>query len=361
MNQADGKVLFISPFSENAASSTRMKSLSKSLDNAITIYPLEDRYGRTKGKYTINARKSSPTYLLYAYNTIRKFNPSVIYFLKPNPYSFIPALMYHATHRCKLVLDLDEWDTYNLEDNKASWAKVSISRFITWLAIRVAKIIIVSNERIKELIPGRFQNKIVYIPNGVDTRMFSPKNKASKSFKVVYVGSLYNKQQLSIILDSTHKIRQVVPNAEFTIIGPGDISQLKKEAADFVEFTGRIPHDKIPEALADANVVLAVFPKMKSIDYASNMKLFEYMAMGKTIIASNVGQISEVLENGRSGYILKENNSENLIEIMQNIHENPEEANKKGERARGLAIREYDWQVLSKRLKVAVDTLSTKI
>lgn len=78
------------------------------------------------------------------------------------------------------------------------------------------------------------------------------------------------------------------------------------------------------------------------------MKLFEYMAAGKPIIASDIGDTAEILENGKAGYILS--SPFDLPKTIEKIISNKREALEKAELARKLATEKYDWKILSRKL-----------
>jgi len=350
-------ILFLSPSSNRAASSIRMRNLAMQFDNAVTLYPRADRYGRTQGADTIDVTKSNPIYLLAAYRKIQEFNPKIVYFLKPNPYSFLPALFYKLLQGCDLVFDCDEWDPTTLMDNKAGWIKVKTSILLTKLALTFSDKIIISNQNIRNKIPPKFHRKLVYIPNGVDTKLFFPRKQATSEFRIVYVGSLYKPEQIRLILDSAESIKQRIPEAVLVFIGPGRLDELRKSTPDYVTFKGMIPQRDIPDAVADAQVLLAVFSKMESLKYASNLKLFEYMALGKPVVASDVGEIRDILEDGTAGFLLTKNSTEELVDVLLKIIEEPGEAEEKAKKAREIASKKYDWQILSLKLKKIFEEL----
>ncbi|MFH1722175.1 MAG: glycosyltransferase family 4 protein [Candidatus Altiarchaeota archaeon] len=359
---AEKQIIFISPFSSAAPSSIRMVELSKSLDDPILIFPAKDRYGesRIRGALTIGYSKRNPlSYLLCAYNQIVAFKPKIVYFLKPNPYSFLPALAYKLRWGGKLIFDCDEWDPLTLKDNKAHWIKVFVSRILSVLAIRYSDKIIVSNKNILKLLPIEKRKNCEYIPNGVDTEKFKRNPKKSPAeFTVMYVGSLYKEEQVKPIMDAIPYLRSKIPSFKLVFVGPGNTSSLKKKAnSKHVHFTGELTHEMIPEVLSEADVVLAVFAHLPSLIYASNIKVFEYMAAEIPIIASNTGEISEILAHGDAGYILDFQSPHKIAEYIKSIHDHPDIAENKASKARKLAEERYDWRILSEKLRKSAEEL----
>jgi glycosyltransferase involved in cell wall biosynthesis len=356
----ESNVVFVSPFSSEAASTRRMIKLSEQVAGRTLIMPGEDRYGKSRKMAQARPigvpKKNVLEYLWLCYNTIRGIRPTVIYFLKPNPYSFIPSLACKLLYKTRLVFDCDEWDPYTLRDNKSLFIKTWLTDILAYIAVRLSDRIIISNRKIRELIPEKHWNKMVYIPNGADTSFFKPRETEKKnSFVIGYIGSMYKMAQIQPILDSIDEILKEMPNAQFVFVGPGNMEGLKKYERPEVKFYGHKPFEEIPEIMSKADVLLATFPKMRSIEYASNMKLFEYMASQKPIVAFDVGEIKSILENGNAGYVIK--NKTELKGALIEIYSNYNKALEKAKRAREIAIREYDWSILSRRLKKVVNEL----
>jgi len=327
-----------------------MMMLGKTIEGKKFLLPEKDRYGKTPGGeniLTIRKQKKSPLYFIEACKLLRRLKPDTIYFLKPNPYSMIPALRYRLTHKCRLIFDCDEWDPATLKDNKAPFYKVWISEILSKVAIRISDRIVISNKKILDKIPRKHHRKTLYIPNGVNTNLFKPEKVAKASlFSLMYVGSMHKIDQITPMLEAVRKTTDV----KLVLVGPGNISELKRNAPENVEFTGEVEHMRIPETISTADALIAVFPKLESLSYASNIKIFEYMAMQKPIIATDVGETKELLDSGKAGYVVDEATEEKIVQAIERIQKNPKEASEKAAYARKLAVRKYDWRVLSEKL-----------
>ncbi|MBI5159753.1 glycosyltransferase family 4 protein [Candidatus Micrarchaeota archaeon] len=366
--QADD-TLFISPFSFNAGSTQRVIHFAENI-GAKTILPKKDRYGESPELEELifpTHEKKLLTYPFYLKNTLailRKLKPRIVHALKPNLYSYVPALIHAKTSKCKIVLDCDEWDALTLKDAGFPLYQIKLAQKLEKSALKHANAIIVSNELTKnERIPEQYHEKTFYVPNGVDTSEFKPimqtskKNARSKTstknkFNATYLGTLYKTGQIRPIIEAVKRMGG--DDVQFTFIGPGNIEEIKKMLGAHAEkcvFTGFAERKKIPEMLSQADALLAPFPNLPSLRYASNMKVFEYMAMQKPIIASEVGELPRVLENGKAGYLVEPGNAGQLLEAINAIKQNPEKAESKARRARQLAVEKYDWRVLARKVK----------
>lgn len=366
--QADD-TLFISPFSFNAGSTQRVIHFAEET-KAKTILPKKDRYGKSPELDSLifpTHEKKLLAYPFYLKNTLailRRLKPKTIHALKPNLYSYVPALIHTKTSNCKIVFDCDEWDSLTLKDAGFPHYQIKLAEKLAHSALKRANAIIVANELIKnEKIPKQYHEKTFYVPNGVDTNEFKPATQTSKKnakretsaenkFNLFYLGTLYKEQQVQPIIEAAKKMEN--DDVQFTFIGPGNIEQIKKTLGTHAKkcvFTGFVERKKIPEMLAKADVLLAPFPNLPSLRYASNMKVFEYMAMQKPIIASEVGEMPRVLENGKAGYLTEPGNAKEIIGAIEEIMQNPRKAEAKAKLARKLAVEKYDWKKLAKKVK----------
>ena len=83
-------------------------------------------------------------------------------------------------------------------------------------------------------------------------------------------------------------------------------------------FTGALPHDKVAEYLDAADILVSPHIPMPdgSRFFGSPTKLFEYMAMGKAIVASRLEQLAEILEHDRTAWLVTPGNTEELAEAI---------------------------------------------
>jgi glycosyltransferase involved in cell wall biosynthesis len=136
--------------------------------------------------------------------------------------------------------------------------------------------------------------------------------------------------------------------------------QLESEVrAGRVIFTGAVVHDRVP-ALLDACDIL-VAPHVPLADgsefFGSPTKVFEYMAMGKAIVASRLGQIGEVLTNQETALLVEPGNVDELTAAIVKLIESEELRTKLGAKAREVVGREYTWKHNAQRVLEAYQSL----
>lgn len=357
------KVVLISPFSLGASSSRILYNLAVNLNIEKTFLLIrEDKYGSSPKegwfRYTLN-RRNDKLYFFYVIKTLlllRKENPEIIHFLKPHHLTLIPALVYAKLFKRKLVFECDDNEPDVLKAMGRGFLEVYISKILMNTAIKYSDAIVIPNEKMLSWIPEKFHEKTFYISSGADTRRFKPMPKEEdKFFRIVSVGNLHKIEPFTPLVDAVYYAVKLIPNLRCSIIGSGmEEKKLRdiiyeKGLSGFFELKGSFPHQKIPETLSNADALILPCPTTPGIQELG-VKVFEYMAMEKPIIATSVGNIPKVLEEGKAGVLVPPDNPKAFAEAIKWVHDHPKEAAEKAAYARKLAVEKYDWKILSKML-----------
>jgi len=167
-------------------------------------------------------------------DTLKKNNIDIVHFHSPL-FTFLIGLM--RKKQFPLIMT-----THYLLDIKANRFVASLYRgFIRWMTQSIAqnvdKIICVNEEYVPIFTSWDIEpEKLVYIPNGVDTKRFSPgPSKVKKTYKdaklIVYFGRLHYQKNVDILIRSFALVKEKVKNVKLIIIGDGtDFQKLKKKA-----------------------------------------------------------------------------------------------------------------------------------
>jgi glycosyltransferase involved in cell wall biosynthesis len=127
-----------------------------------------------------------------------------------------------------------------------------------------------------------------------------------------------------------------------------------------VIFTGAVAHERVP-ALLDACDIL-VAPHVPLADgsefFGSPTKIFEYMAMGKGIVASRLGQIGEVLSDGETAVMVEPGNVDELRNAMVRLIADEELRKRLGANAREAAVKNHTWVHNARRVLDAYHELT---
>ena len=201
-----------------------------------------------------------------------------------------------------------------------------------------------------------YQRQFVYIPVGVDTGKFRPKQKiADKSnyISFLFTGTISKRKGVEYLIRAFNIIGRKYKNTELVLIGPGADQTVKffRSIVEFpkrVKFIGELSTEQIIEHTNKADVFIS---SMIGLDLGINKSVIEAMACAKPIIV-NKAHDSEELE-GKVGFCVKPGEIGSLAEAMEKFIKTPSLIKIMGEKARKFAVKNHDWSVLAERLKNA--------
>ena len=235
-------------------------------------------------------------------------------------------------------------------------------------------IVVVSQASRDELIArGVGADKILVNPNGVDADRYTPGIDATalrqrmgfQDAQVVgFIGTFGRWHGAEVLVEAFARIRGTEGTAPLRLLLIGDgqtrqaCEQLARErgVADRVVFTGLVPQAEGPQWLAACDVLVA--PHVPNPDgsafFGSPTKLFEYMAMGRPIVASRLGQIGELLVHGETAWLVEPGDPQALADGLLATLRNPALARKMAQRARSQAVEQHTWLAHSRRIVEAL-------
>ena len=112
--------------------------------------------------------------------------------------------------------------------------------------------------------------------------------------------------------------------------------------AKAVVFTGIVPHEEIRRYLAAMDVALAPYPSLENF-YFSPLKLFEYMAAGLAVVASNTGQVSQLICHRVNGLLYQPEDRAGLLRCLCELRTNAAFREELGRNAR-KASEAFTWE-----------------
>jgi glycosyltransferase involved in cell wall biosynthesis len=163
------------------------------------------------------------------------------------------------------------------------------------------------------------------------------------------VENFYEWHDVKILLDSFAMILKLHPDARLVLVGDGTTRlDMEAHAKDLgitqsVQFTGLLPHADVPKYIAAADIAVVPYPSLKDTIWLSPLKLFEYMASGKAIVASGVGQLLEVVQDGINSLLVPPGDTSEMAKALNQLIEDDDLRLRLGQRARKDAIAKHSW------------------
>jgi glycosyltransferase involved in cell wall biosynthesis len=212
------------------------------------------------------------------------------------------------------------------------------------------------------------QEKVIVFPNGVDVERHQPfpekrsETRALLGFGdqpvIIYVGGFHPWHDVLTLLEAFVQVLRVHPKARLFLVGDGkQCKAMKQHTANLglehaVKFTGLLPHAEIPHMVNIADVAVVPYSKMNHAWWGSSMKLFEYMASGIALVASNMGeQVSEVIRDGENGLLVEPGDASVLASAINRLITDPILRLRLGQQARQDAVEKYSWDRYISRLE----------
>mgnify|MGYP006291416743 CR=1 FL=1 len=213
-----------------------------------------------------------------------------------------------------------------------------------------------TSHAMKEQTEKFINNKTIHVtPFGINLNKFKPFNKKdnSQTINIGIIKTLTKKYGIKYLikavrillnkLDSENRF-SLKEKIRLTIVGDGEekeylINLTKKlEIDDITDFVGRIPYNQVSEYLNSFDIFC-----VPSLQESFGVAAVEASACGLPVIASNVGGLPEVIEDGVTGYIIPPKDAEKLSDKLYDLVIDKEKRKCLGERGYDRVKRLYDW------------------
>lgn len=201
---------------------------------------------------------------------------------------------------------------------------------------------------------------ISVVSNGVDMERFQPldpdpvlSRRLGLDGKIVvgFVGSFLRYEGLPLLVEAAAKLRDSHPQLRVLLVGGGEDEERTKARAkelgveDLVILTGRVPHAEVGGYYSLIEVL--AYPRLSKriTELVTALKPLEAFAMGKGVIASDVGGMKELLEDCDAGRLFTAGSADALAEAIVRWVETPEaDRNREREAARAAVARRRTWE-----------------
>lgn len=233
---------------------------------------------------------------------------------------------------------------------------------------RAAKVVCLS-EKMKEEIMKKYQisdKKIEVIYNGVDISQINLKMKKcddirmkyhiQEPFIIGYIGTFYQWQGVRDLVKAFSFLLNKREDVHLLLVGNGpDFNFINKLIDEFglkkkVTMTGMIPSEKIYDYYKAIDIFIIPRPSTIETETAVPLKVFESMAAHKTIIATRVGGLSEVIGDGVNGILVSPGNPEELGQSIHQLLINKNLRIRLSENAYKTVKDKFQWENSSKKL-----------
>ncbi len=201
-------------------------------------------------------------------------------------------------------------------------------------------------------------------PSGVELEHFSEVLQTRKwprdgePIKLLYIGCMHHERNLLTLSRAVTKANANGHLFTLTIVGDGNARQelenYAREEGRYVRVIPPVPHEEVPRWLADAHVGVLPFPDEEKFRVSSPIKLFEYLAAGLPILATEIACHTDVIGKQPIAFWAKGSDVQGLFDALLALYENRAKLPEMGEVAVRLA-RDWTWEASASKLMGALE------
>jgi glycosyltransferase involved in cell wall biosynthesis len=237
--------------------------------------------------------------------------------------------------------------------------------------IKSASLVVVVSEVLKDQLVehGVDGDKVLVNPNGVDTQGLAPYRETTpadwrarlglpEAPTIGFIGTFGLWHGVLELPTMIERVAATRPDARWLMVGAGRLRDevrdeiARRGLADQVELVGIVPHERALEVLSACDI--CVSPHVPNPDgsrfFGSPTKLFEYMGLGKPIVASDLEQIGEVIVDGESGLLHEPGDSARAAELVVKLIGDEKLRRRLGAGALAAASTTYSWEAHTRRI-----------
>jgi glycosyltransferase involved in cell wall biosynthesis len=229
-----------------------------------------------------------------------------------------------------------------------------------------ADAVICVSRRLEALRKKQGGKDIHYIPNGVVLPLYQKTQKWNQPhpFTLIYAGSLEKWAGMQIAIKAVKDILPAIPDLKLIIIGDGPyLEELKKLGdsegiCEHLQFTGRLPATELPAWFQQADAGLILSDPGTLWEYACPLKLFQYMAAGLPVLATDVGELKDLVEKFQVGLTVSYDSAAFAKAVIE-LKENPDKLALYQSHGQAESA-SFDWHILMLKYLEIIENLISK-
>lgn len=234
-------------------------------------------------------------------------------------------------------------------------------------ALGQADAIVAVSDPVKHYVASRGvpMDRIVVLPNGVDTARFRPgadgegiraRYELTGRPVIGFVGSIKPWHGLDLLLDALPRMLERTPDLAVLVVGDGPglpafrarIAQTK--FAQSMRLVGKVPHDEIPAHFAAIDVSVAPYGAEDVDFYFSPLKVVESLACGCPVVAPRLGQLTRLVRDGVTGRLFAAGDAAAFAGAVSDLLSDRALLRTMGGAASALAQAEFGWEHHARRV-----------
>ena len=187
------------------------------------------------------------------------------------------------------------------------------------------------------------ESRVTVVPNGIDLSRYRPRPIGNSSFVVTTVANLRSEKGHDVLIAAAAEVVRTAPSARFQLVGDGPMRKTLEAQVRALELDRHVAflghREDVPELLTASDVFV-----LPSRTEAFPNGLLEAMAAGVPSVASNVGGIPELVQDGVNGLLVPAGDAQSLARAILTLHDDGATAAAIGQRARATIEARYSFE-----------------
>lgn len=274
-------------------------------------------------------------------------------------------------HNVPWILETNAPFYKEAKSERKSLVLSGLARRLEMQSYRNCDVLICISNALKEIVvqdAGIPSEKVLVVPNGVDTEFLNPDNQSPKrlfaGFTLGFVGNLAVWQGLDLLLKTISSLRED-EGVQINVVIVGD-GLLRKEwetlannleLSSQVRFIGQVARTEIPALIAGFDIGYSGHLLKEGEVYYSPLKLYEYMAMGKPVVASAVEDARSLVREGETGFLFEPGDLQGIKQALIRAFEAQEKLSQMGRMARAEVVANHSWQARVQTIIAGVEQI----
>jgi len=321
---------------------------------------------RIKGLKVNASRISYPGLLIRLFHALDQYNPDIVHIFKPKGFAAAAGLYLRMKGMRNIVLDCDDWEGWGGWNDILSYpwvVKEYIDRHERWMMRSTPAVTVASRsllDRVHEVRKDRAG--VYYVPNCGTSAGGLKAHDAARSRRQDEVRKEFGLPEGLVIFYNGHFepgddimlfCRTATPvaernNASIVFVGDGpDLPKVKdfyaSQPAVKVLFFPRLPYDQFVSMIWASDITAFPYPDNPVHRSKCSLRVIDYMAMGKPVITSAVGQNKEYIVDGESGILAAAEDEAGFAQKLEMLLRSPELRERLGRSAERRIREHFSW------------------
>jgi len=311
--------------------------------------------------------------LQFFVNELKLFHPEIVICSEPLPVIFSYVYKITIKYKVKIIYDITEWYPENIANKKYGLIKyltILFGHIINFLATNFSSYLFIGEEwklkRYRLYSPKKNFSIISYYPV-LEYYNFSPPNLLTNEIIFGYAGVISVSRGLEIFYRLMKTLRNRLPLSQkitFVLAGRFETEEEKEYLEKFnsininFEYHQWTDYKSFSKILENVHICLDIRPRNGIYERSLPIKIFDYMALGKCIIASNYEPIKIIFDIARFGVLVDPENFYDIVENTINLISHPHKIQEAGINGRKAVEKIFNWNVCEQEIKKVLETLN---